>query len=401
MAGLGTSYIHQYSIGVMIPPLEGDLGWSRSQITSGMFIISLVVFPLAPLLGMIVDRFGPRRVALTGIVTYCGALAALSLAHQALWTWWLLWAVLAFGHLFLNATVWVAAISSLFGASRGLALAAALSGSGLMSFFVPLTTYYFIDMLGWRLTYVVWGALSASIAVPALYFFFSSEIDRLRSSGLRPIGGRKEKLEAKALLPGPSTKEGFLSAPFFKLSAVTFMITLTNIAILVNIVPILSSIGIKTAVAAATAGIIGIFQIVGRLVGGIALDRLNPRVIASISMLLPTIVGLLLISSGGNLWMVTLAVAFFGLSMGAELDVVAFLGSRYFGQRSFGTIFGGIFAVMALGTGLGPVLASFVYDQTASYMIVLWAGIPLSIASAILIATIGPFPDFGEAPCGG
>src|SRR5690606_3374777 len=96
IVGIMISQLHLYSLGAMILPLEQEFGWSRAQISSGLLIISIVVCPLAPLMGIAVDRFGPRRIALWGVGFYSMSIALLSLAQQPMWTWWLLWTLLAF-----------------------------------------------------------------------------------------------------------------------------------------------------------------------------------------------------------------------------------------------------------------------------------------------------------------
>src|SRR5688500_9286299 len=120
MTGYAISSVHLYSMGMMIAPLEAEFAWSRAQISSGLLIISVILFPCSPFVGVAIDRFGPRRIALIGVAVYCTGVALLSVAQQAMWTWWLLWLVVAFGHLCLKPTVWVAAITGLFDSSRGL-----------------------------------------------------------------------------------------------------------------------------------------------------------------------------------------------------------------------------------------------------------------------------------------
>jgi MFS family permease len=96
------------------------------------------------------------------------------------------------------------------------------------------------------------------------------------------------------------------------------------------------------------------------------------------------------------LWVTILAVVVLGLSVGAELNVIAYLVTRHFGLRSFGVTFATIGGFMAIANGAGPVGISFIYDVTASYRLGLLASIPISIASALLILSLGHFPEFGE-----
>src|SRR5262245_32074958 len=86
-AGGSLATIHLYSTGVMMAPLEQEFGWSRALISSGVSIVSVVGVILSPFLGMLVDRIGARRVALTGAILFCLFVASLSLATSNEWSW--------------------------------------------------------------------------------------------------------------------------------------------------------------------------------------------------------------------------------------------------------------------------------------------------------------------------
>src|SRR5690606_37832864 len=99
---------------------------------------------------------------------------------------------------------------------------------------------------------------------------------------------------------------------------------------------------------------------------------------------------------GGSEPATAMAIIIFGLAVGAELDVIAYLAGRYFGIRSFGAIFGIIVGLMTLGSGLGPVVANLVYDLTGTYALVLLGAVPLALCSTVLLATLGPYPYFDQ-----
>ena len=390
MTGLAASHVHLYSMGVMIAPLEKEFGWSRTQISFGFLIISMIVFPLSPFMGMAVDRFGPRRIALCGLTIYCLSVALLSLAQQALWTWWLLWLLIAFGCLFVTPTVWVAAIKSLFFASRGLALAVALSAVGVISFAGPLLTYFLVEHFGWRMTYVLWGGTAAAIALPMIYFYLPDAKVKARTE-LTTRTFQKGNVGSSF-----SFREGIKSAAFLKLAVAGPIMSVLFTALVVNLVPMLTFSGIHTATAAAISGIVGISQLVGRLSGGALLDRYNARRVGAAIVTFPIIACLMLIAFAGSVPVSGIAVLVFGLAAGAELDVLAYLASRFFGIRNFGVLFGSIIGLASLGSGLGPVLASSVYDRTGSYVPVLWAIIPLCMLSSYSFLSLGPYPKFDD-----
>jgi len=82
-----------------------------------------------------------------------------------------------------------------------------------------------------------------------------------------------------------------------------------------------------------------------------------------------------------------------GLSVGGQVHMHPYLGTRYFGLRSFGTLMGFIGSITSIAVGLGPFLAGWVFDATQGYDLVLIAGIPISIAAALLLLSLGRYPD--------
>lgn len=385
--GAALAAIYAYSIGVMIAPLEKEFGWSRAQISSGMLVVSIFSVVLSLFMGMAIDRFGPRRLALVGVLFYCGALALLSQATSSIYLWWFLWALIATGIMFIKPTIWVAAISSLFTASRGLALAVVLSATGFISFFMPMLTLALVENFGWRSAYLFLGGGAALVAFPLIYLFFSSAKDKERRTPTTDNA-------VPVALTGLSVREGLTSANFYLLAIAGLAMSLASVAISINIVPILVDDGLTAATAAPIAGIIGITQILGRLAGGYLLDRFNARIVAAISVALPIVTCSILLASSGSVPAAMVAAAFLGFAAGAEFDAVAYLCSKCFGMKKFGTLFGAFTGIISLGFGLGPMTANFVYDQTGSYDPVLWAIIPLTILSSVLFLFIGSYPDF-------
>ncbi|MEW9856524.1 MFS transporter [Novosphingobium sp. M1R2S20] len=396
-AGSALASMYAYTMGVMIGPLEAEFGWTRAEISSGFFVVSLFSVTFSLVMGMVIDRVGPRRLAIFGVVFYCAAVMLLSQATSSLQVWWALWALVAVGILFIKPTVWVAAISSLFSVSRGLALAVVLSATGFVSFIMPILTLLLLKELGWRMTYVALGGGSLLLVLPLVLLFFSSASDRDR---------RREKNRASveagqgAPLPslaGLTLRQGLLSRNFALLAGGGFIFTLASVALTLNIVPILVDQRMSKEAAAAIAGAIGVAQIVGRLSGGYLLDRFNARLVAAVSVALPLATCALLLSSNGNPVTALVAVVFLGFAAGAEMDAIAYLSAKCFGLRNFGALFGAFTGLITLGFGLGPMLANAIYDRTGSYELVLWIAVPLVMLSALTFLLIGPYPTF-DAP---
>src|SRR5580693_2486346 len=114
--GYSTSVLHVYSIGAYIGSLQQEFGWSRAQISAGITIASFGSGIFCVPVGMLVDRLGPRRIGLVGVLLMCTAYALLSTATGKPANWLVLWGILAVGNLFVQTTVWTSAVASRFAA---------------------------------------------------------------------------------------------------------------------------------------------------------------------------------------------------------------------------------------------------------------------------------------------
>jgi predicted MFS family arabinose efflux permease len=258
-----------------------------------------------------------------------------------------------------------------------------------MTFIAPIATNSLVENFGWRIAYATLGAVAAVVVVPVVYLFFSSAKDAKRKAagnvglGRHPSSGR-----------GMSLAEGLKSPPYVKLAVAALVLAGISVALLVNLVPILTSLGRDRGEAAAIAGMVGLTAIAGRLSGGYLLDHFNARVVGAIAALVLATSCLLLLNFGATTAGAITAVLIAGLAVGAEIDVVAYLTSRIVGAKSFGGLFGIMEGMLMFGAGIGPIVSNAVYDATRSYDAVLWAIVPLGMLVAFLLFTLGRYPDF-------
>jgi predicted MFS family arabinose efflux permease len=373
--------VHGYSLGVMIPVIERAFGWPRAQISLGLTIISTIALVGAPLVGLAIDRFGPRRVALPGVLLFCFGLAMLSTAHD-LTSWLLLWVLLGVGNMLILPTVWTKAINHYFDANRGLALALALCGTGVAAAFVPALTNGLVEHFGWRHAYIGLGLIGAVITFPIVCLLFRLPAEH----------GAPGRAAVPRQVQGVSARDGFAQARFLKLAAATLLFSITICALTTNLVPVLLARGMTPATAAGIAGLLGIGSITGRLAGGFLLDRFDAARVAAVSVAMPIVTVALLLAFPDDR-VAALACLILGLAVGTEVDCCAYLAARHFGLKSFGTLFGTMNGLMLFGNGIAPVLANHVFDVTKSYNIVLWAQVPACLGTILLFLLLGPYPD--------
>lgn len=389
MFGLSFASMSIYSIGFFIEPLTRDFGWSSAQVVAGFSAVALLAVLLSPFVGGLIDRYGSRRLAIPGIILSTCTFAAFGFATGSQTQWMVLWVIYACFALLVKATVWTAAVASVFNAGRGLALAVALSGAAVAQAVGPLTAQWLIDDYGWRNAFVWmgfgWGGFVLALVLP---FFFDAH-DHLRKSA----AGSKTPAMAP-ILTGLTLREAMRNPPILRIAAALSIATFLGVGVTVHKAPILAEIGIARHNAAQIVAAAGIAGICGKLVTGWLLDRFRTGWINGICLALPAVALTLLLVPIHSRTLAICAMLIFGYSGGAYLQICTYLTSRYGGLRHFGKIFGVMASLMALGSALGPLVAGVIFDHFHNYWWVLIGGIPLGLCCGLLVAGLGPYPNW-------
>jgi MFS family permease len=390
MVGVSLTSVHAASTGVMMAPIEAEFGWSRTAIYSGASLVSFVSVALATAIGVGIDRIGPRRVGIAAAVLLCSAVALMSTVGNSLWQWWALWLLVGLA-VAAMPTVWLVPVASRFTAARGLAVAIALSGSGISTFFVPIIANALVEHYGWRRGYLGLGAIWAFIALPLVLLFFHGPQKPGKTSApssATPTPG--------AALPGLTARQGFTSPTYYKILFAAFCSTGGSVALVLNLVPVLTFTGLGRGTAATVAGLVGISTIIGRIIGGYLMDRMSARLIAVVTTLMTSVLPVTLLLLPGSVAAAAVGVIIFGLMAGAKIGAIVYLASRHLGARAFGTLYGTINALIALAVGVAPLAANYIYDVSRSYEPVMWAALPVLALAAVLYFSLGAYPDFAK-----
>lgn len=384
--GYATSVLHIYGLGPYIEPISAEFGWSRTLTTGGLTVATLIAAVFAVPIGILVDRVGPRLLALVGMVLTAAAFAFLGTATGDKANWYLLWVVMAIAVLPMQATVWTGAVATRFTASRGLAFAITLCGASVAIAVFPWLGTKLIAAYGWKTALAMQAGIWFALCFPFVLFFFRGAHDRHRSVAKADMPERVE-------LTGMKLSEGMRSLVYARLWVASLLFTFTIVALAVHFLPILSSRGIDKLEAAGIAALVGLFSIIGRLATGLLLDRYRGSLVGAVAFLLPAVGCGILIASGSSALGASLAAALVGLTLGAEVDVIVYLTTKHFGLKSFGALYGGLLAALSIGTATGPLIASRIFDIYGDYGPFLWLTIAFMVLSSIALATL-PRPAF-------
>ncbi|PEQ14596.1 hypothetical protein B2G71_03240 [Novosphingobium sp. PC22D] len=366
--GYSCASLMSYGFGPFVAAIEAEFGWSRAVSMSGITVTSLFAIVFSVFAGLAIDRFGPRRVGIVGVILMCGAFSLLSTATGTRLNWTLLWLGIAVGMIFVQANAWTSAVASRFDAGRGFAIAVTLAGSSVCAILAPLIASWLMADRGWRFGIAGLGLIWLALTLPVVLALF-------RGRQEEEIAARRSTAErgepAAAALPGLSVRESLRLPAFWIIAFGNLAFVFYSMSIAPNLVALLGTKGLSFEAAAATASLVGVVSLVARLSAGFLLDRLPAHLVATAIFLLPVASGALMLLDAPGPVVLGLAVAGFGATIGAEYDVVFYLVSRHMGLRHFGALLGAMLMAGAVGGIFAPVVAGGLYDTTGNYDLVL------------------------------
>lgn len=370
---LGLSGLPFYTIGVFAAPLAGALRWPHSKIQAGLAAVMLVSMVSQPLVGRLVDRFGPRPVAIASISAFSLAFMALGALAGTPGTYLPAWALVAVCGAGTLPLVWARMITTWFGAARGAALGLAMTGTGLTAIIAPVLAELLIERIGWRLAFVALGALPLTFSLPVAVAWF------------RPPPARGSEAEPAWNGPQVSASAG---GPAFLAIGLAFLLIGGSVAGLVpNLVTLLRADGLRPIEAARTASFLGLFVICGRLGCGVLLDRFWPPAVGAFVFALAA-AGCVTLAHGAGWAAIAAGAASLGFAAGAEFDVMPFLAARYFGDRALGVSLGGLSAFFYLGSAVGPWGVGRIAEASGGFRLPLELAAGAFLTGALLLLSL-------------
>lgn len=385
-AGMSFYTVVSYSLGTFIKPLEQEFGWGRAAISLGLTIFALISMIGGPLIGVAIDRFGTRRIAMAGLFLSSLAFSAFALANGSLLQWYALFVVYGLTALAFKSLVWSAGVSSVFTSGRSLALAVMLSGTAIGQSLAPLAANWLIADFGWRVAYVGlglgWGGLAFILV--AWFFVDAREIGKRSAAG--PAGTEP--------LPGLTFREATRDSRIIRIAIANLAMATVGSGISIHLVPVIADAGVDRTTAVEMAASAGVAGLAGKLLIGWLLDRYQGNLIPWASFAIAALAHFLLLGTLGNNAALAAGAMVLGFASGAGLQVTTYLVTRYAGLRSFGAIFGTISSMMMAGTALGPLIAGQVFDSSGSYAPLLLTAMPVALVCSFMFVGLGPYPGF-------
>jgi MFS family permease len=373
LVGFATIFIYSFSL--MVKPLQDEFGWNRQQIAQAFSLAAISVAICSPFMGKLFDRFEPTRIIALFMGAFGLGVASLAWLTPHLTQFYLTAIFIGVAGSGTYQLGYARVVASWFERRLGMALSIVVAGSGVGSFFVPPLVQHLIASYGWRHTYLLLAMLPLLVGMPMTLRFARSSpayLNQKRGAG-GPTTGQV----------GATWRQAIADRSFWLLAFGVCCISLSENGALAHLAPMLGDRGIKAGDAALIVSILGASSLGGRLLLGWLLDYLEGSYIAIFSML----------AAGGGIFLLAHAQSFHaaapaalvaGLGMGCELDLIPYMLRRYFGMRSFSTLYGFVYSGFAVSGAIAPLLLGYLYDKTGSY-----TGILSIFSSATAIAAFG------------
>ncbi|MCX8126555.1 MAG: MFS transporter [Dehalococcoidia bacterium] len=385
-----------YCITAFIKPVVDQFGWSYLEVSIAGSLRSVEIGLIAPFVGFLADRFGPKRVALVGGIIGGLGYITLSLTNTLL-VFYLGFFIYSIGLTGMGHGVTVTAVANWFRKKVGMAMGFTMVGYGLGGVFLPIIVWM-IGAYDWRATLAILGLATWVIVLPSAMFLRH----RPEELGLSPDGEKAPPGEVvtgtevkSATADGLTVMHAVKTRAFWVLSIVLLVHMGVTSAITLHAMPFFISINLPPETGAVIGMLIPVTSIIGRLIFGWLGDRFGHRRVLFAATVLQS-AGLIFLAFGTRWWHFVLFLAFYGPAFGGTFVLRPALQREYFGRAAFGSIQGVILAVTQIGGLAFPMLAGWTFDINQSYQLI-WLAFAATvvITGPLLLLTGKPSPGQG------
>jgi MFS family permease len=374
MAGFGSLFV--YTFAVFVKPLSAQFGWGREAISLGFGLAAMTVGACSPLIGRLIDRFGPRRIILPCMTVFSCAVASLGLLRSGLWQFYAISVVIGIVGNGAAHLAYARSISTWFEKRLGTALAFVMMGAGLGAMILPVVAQGVVTHSGWRAAYFTLGGLALLLGLPLSWRYVFER------------GGTVRNEAAPIQHEGLTFKQGLRSYAFWIIVAVLFVSSISMNGAITHLSALMTDRGITPGDAAWCASVLGGMSVPGRIGTGWLLDRFfGARVALVVSLI--TAAGIFLLAHASTFPAGCSAAALIGVGAGGEAAITPYLLTRYFGLRAFSTLYGLTWTFYAAAGATGPVILGRAFDMTGSYTSLL-AMLAVALSFAALINLLLP-----------
>src|SRR5215813_179405 len=348
-----------------------DFGWSRTEVTSGNALSKLLIGPLFGFIaGWAIDRFGPKKLMIGGILMASVALIGLG-RMSSLSMFYLFYVFNALGYVCGGPLPNQVLLSQWFDKSRGKAMGVAYLGIGVGGAVVPLLSNWLVPRLGWHGALQALGVLIIIIALPMALI--------VRSPAL-PVARKSEA-------PPPVTP--VLRSRYFYLLAIGSMCSIGAIGGTNQHLKLFLTVdhGFTQGDAARIASMVLGFSLLGRLLMGWLADRIPKKYVMLLIYCLVAL-SIPLLFASAHPFALNLFAVVFGISLGGDYMIIPLMGAELFGVRVLGRLMGIVLTADGVAEAVSPMLVGYLRDNTGTYSAGFAALIAMGAVGAVAVALL-------------
>jgi MFS family permease len=361
----------RFLFGVVLKPVSEQFGWDRAQLTGAVMASMIVISICQPLVGILVDRIGPKKVLVAGLLLLGLALIPLSMVTQ-LWQVYLVYGlVMPLGLAAASPVLSTAIVGRWFQEKRGLAMSIATSGSAFGQLLIVPIAAWIMILSDWEMTYRIQAIAILAFSVPL-------------SAILLRDNPAAATVRAQADQDGMTLREA-ISNPAFWILGFGFIVCGWTMAFPnTHFLAYADDMGMSVLHAANAISVTAIFSILGSVLLGMAADRYARAHVLALTYALRGVAFLLLmLLPGGNL--IYLYGLVLGISWTATTPLTAAIAADRYGPRHLGLIFGSLFTFMNIGFGVGSFLDGVIFENFGGYNGALAINVILGVIGAGLV----------------
>lgn len=378
--GIGVSLVSliYYSGGIWVKPWQEEFGWTRAEIGLGQGLGTMAIVLGAPLAGLLIDRYGLRRMASISLILYGAGIYLISTMSGGLWIFYVMFFLMSLVALPSTPLGFTRAVNAWFDKNRGLALGISLTSTGVGGFLIPKLLTPYVAEHGWRSGFVVLATI-VLVAIPIVYLLMRGQ----------PDAGDEEDNAMTHEQEGVTLRAASRMTSFWMLAVIFLFIAVAVLGLIPSFIPLLQDAGMDAAQAGGLAAYLGLSVVIGRLATGWLIDRIfAPYVLFGVFAFVA--MGCLALGLGGINYALLGAIAL-GLAVGAEVDLIGYFTAKYYGLKHYGAIYGVMYSIFSLGAIISPVVAGAIWDHHGNYDLALYIAAGLVITAAVMALALPKF----------
>jgi len=377
--------------GLFYVPIRSSLSLTNLMLSLPPVIRNLTTHFMGPIVGPLVDKFGPRYLMTVGAII-AGFSTFLMSTADSFWEIILYFSIIgASGHACLSHIVTNTTLARWFIKKRGRATGIATTGINVGEAIMAPLIQLLITYVGWRKTWQFMAIVPWLIIAPTSFLFMRRSPE---DHGLKPDGESEQIEDKQSITKTPedieeiwTPKDAFKTTSLWALVFSTNLAAIAVIGVVLHQIPFMIDQGLSPGIAALSLTTYAIFAIPSKLIWGFLAEKVAIKYLTAIS-LLGSALGLLILIQASTIKGVLLFGVIYGLTRGAWAVVQSLIWADYFGRAFLGSIRGFVSPIQGVSAVFGPLFAGWLRDITNSYQIPFYTFVVLYVISAIIILII-------------